>query len=254
MNTKRKVLLWITLTVIAAIVGIAAVCGQRERINENPEQDVEQNVFAEGSEAVPSQDSGETEEPELLLRDFGNGLVVTELGSYSGRYVEDGSDEEVSGILMLKLRNSGEEAVEYAAFQMMVNEEAAEFSVSALMPGAEVILLEKNRMAYDSSVDYEITQMQCVNFALYQRELELYEDVFRIQMLDGAVNVINVSETEITGDIAIYYKNKENGTYLGGIAYRIMIEGGVGVGEVRQKMASHISSEMSEILFVTIAE
>lgn len=252
MSTKRKVLLWIILVIIAAVVGIVAVSGQREEMSENPEQEVQQeDVAAEDAEI-----SNEAEElrEEVVLRDFGNGLSVTEISSYSGRYVEDGSDEEVSDVLMLKVKNSREEAVEYAEFQMVLNDEVAEFTVSALMPGAEVILLEKNRMTYDAAVDYVMSDMQCVNFALYQRELQLYEELIQVQVLDGAVNVINVSGEETSGDITIYYKNKENGIYLGGIAYRIMIEGGMEVDEIRQKMAGHISSSSSEILFVTISE
>lgn len=218
-----------------------SVSEETEQVMESPDETNEVEI-AEPETAAP------------LHWDLGNRLCVTNLGSYTGKYVEDGSDEEVSDILMLKLENRGEEPVEYAVLQMQIDDEVAEFTISALMPGAEVILLEKNRMEFDNSFDYTKTPISCVNYAKYLNPLELHEEQLSIQLLDGAVNVINISDTDIPGNITIYYKNKDNGVYLGGIAYRITIEGGIAAGEISQKMASHISASNSEILFVTIAE
>ena len=270
---KKTRLLFSFLAVIIILTGIIMISKKEEpqepEVSETPffedemasEQITSSDSIAEESETADNtadeNAASEENEQEIaapLLWDVGNRLCVTNIGSYNGKYVEDGSDEEVSDVLMLKLQNRGEEPVEYAVLQMQINDTVAEFTVTALMPGAEVILLEKNRMEFDPDFDYLSTPVSCVNYAKYLNPLELYEDQLQIQVLPGAVNVTNISDTDIPGNITLYYKNKENGVYLGGIAYRITIEGGLFAGEISQKMATHISDDNSEILFVTISE
>lgn len=193
-------------------------------------------------------------EVENPLQNLGDKLQIVEIGGYSGPYVEDGTDEPVSDVLMMRVLNTSNAAIEYAVIQLQLEDAAAEFTVSALMPGAEVILLERNRTPYDSTVDYTAAVVQLVNFAKYQYELDLHEDKIKIQVLNGAVNVTNISDEFIPEKVMIYYKNKEDGVFLGGIAYRITIEGGIAGGEIRQKMANHLSETNSEILFVNMVE
>ena len=191
-------------------------------------------------------------ETEPLKIDLGNGLGILDVGSYTGAFVEDGSDEVLSGILMLKVINNGEDTVEYAKLTMDVNGETAEFTLTTLKPGATVVLLEKNRMAYDQNIDYG--NIVCENLALFQAPLNLYEDKISIQIMDGAINVTNISQEDITGRVSIYYKNKAAGIYYGGITYRVTLENGLKAGEIRQMMADHFSDTGSEIMFITIAQ
>ena len=187
-------------------------------------------------------------------RKLKNDLEVLDVGDYTGIYMEDGTDELVTGILMMKIVNNGEDTVEYARFTMEIDGETAEFTLSTLKPGETVVLLEKNRMAYDKTADYASVEIVCENLALFREPLTNREDKLRIQILDGAVNVINISDEDIPGHISIYYKNKAAGIYYGGITYRITLENGLKAGEICQMMASHFSDTGSEIVFVTIAE
>ena len=189
-----------------------------------------------------------------LRASLDNDLEILDIGSYTGAYVEDGSDEIVSGILMLKVRNNGENTVEYAKLTMDVAGQTAEFHISTLKPGATIVLQEKNRMAYDKNADYSAAAVVCENLALFGQPLNLYEDRISIQILDGAINVSNISQEDISGRISIYYKNTAAGVYYGGITYRVTLENGLKAGEVRQMMASHFSDTGSEILFITIAQ
>lgn len=188
-----------------------------------------------------------------LRASLNNDLEILDIGSYTGAYVEDGTDEIVSGILMLKVRNNGEDTVEYAKLTMDIAGQTAEFTVSTLKPGATIVLQEKNRMAYDRNASYSATAVVCENLALFQQPLNLYEDRISIQILDGAINVTNISQEDISGKISIYYKNTAAGVYYGGITYRVTLENGLKAGEIRQMTASHFSDTGSEILFLTIA-
>lgn len=244
-NSKGKgaaIAVVILLLIAAAAVFLLSGKGeQAEAADETVVQDVVQH------ETVKIE---QIQQKYIPLRD---GLELVDISSYTGAYVEDGSDEIVSGILMMKVINNSEEAIEYAHITMDVNGETAEFDGSTLMPGATVVLLEKNRMAYDKNLDYAAT-VSCENIAVYKDDLKLHEDKLKIQILDGAMNVINISQQDITGRVAIYYKNVAAGVYYGGITYRIILENGLKANEVQQVMAQHFSASGSEIMFVTIAE
>ena len=216
----------------------------------------EHNVSVPGTEAenMIQNEPVEVEEHDQPMMVLSHDLVVTDVGSYTGAFVEDGSDEILAGILMMKIENRGEDAIEYAGITMDVNGTMAEFALSALKPGASVVLLEKNRMTYDRSVDYSAVQVKCENVAVFQDKLKLHDDKLKIQILDGAINVKNISGEDITGRVAIYYKNTADGIYYGGITYRIVLENGLKAGEIQQMMAEHFSKTGSEILFVTIAK
>ena len=181
-----------------------------------------------------------------------NGLEIQTVGAYTGIYMEDGTDEIVTDVLMLVLENNSGSTVEYAKITMNIGEKNAEFTVTTLKPDAKVVLLEKNRMAYDNTLDYSKATFKCENLAVFQKPLSLQEDKLSFQILNGAINITNISGEDISGRIAIYYKNKAAGIYYGGITYRVLIEEGLKAGEIRQILASHFAETGSEIVFVTI--
>ena len=241
---KSKILL--ALIAVAAVL-LVAVCFFLRKENTGPEGLREdQTVLTEQAEQTEL-----TEPPRISLK---NDMEILDIGAYTGIYMEDGTDEVVSGVLMMKIINNGQDTIEYARITMDIGEEMAEFTVSTLKPGATIVLLEKNRMAYDKTVDYTETQIICENLALFQEPLSLHEDKISIQILDGAINVINVSDQDIPGHIAIYYKNKAAGVYYGGITYRVTLENGLKANEIRQLLATHFSDTGSEIMFVTIGQ
>lgn len=192
-----------------------------------------------------AQQSGE---PERILN---NSLEITEIGEYTGLYVEDGTDEAVSGVLMMKVKNLTAEPVQYARITLAQGSEMATFDISVLPAGATAMVIEKNRMAY--SAEFETAQAECLHLAGFDKALSLQEDKLEIQLLDGALNITNISGQDIDQTIVLCYKNISDGEYLGGIAYRIKLEDGLKAGEVRQIMASHFHQPGSELLFVDFA-
>lgn len=216
-----------------------------------PSQSQPGSTPAAAQATEPKVQLGSVQRVGIPLRD---GLELLDVGSYTGAFVEDGSDEVVSCVLMLKVVNNGEDAIEYARITMQVGDETAEFSVSTLLPGASVVLLEKNRMAYSDTFDYSAAEVVCDAVAVFKEPLSLQEDKLQIQILDGAINVTNISGADIPGKIRIAYKNAAQDVYYGGITYQITLEDGLKDGEIRQLMASHFSDTGSRIMFVTIAE
>ena len=197
----------------------------------------------------------ETPEPtELQNINLGYGLRVTDMGSYTGMYMEDGTDEILSGIMMLVVENTGEQDIQYAEITMDLGEQEAQFSLTTLPVGESVVLLEKNRMVWDDSRDYKAVAPMIQNVAYFQEPISTMEDKLKIGIVDGAINVTNISGEDIPGTIAVYYKNAAADIYYGGITYRIQIQGGLKADEIRQVMTNHASDTGSKIMFVTISQ
>lgn len=182
------------------------------------------------------------------------GLFVTDTGSYTGMYMEDGTNEIVSGVLMLVVKNSGEQDIQYAQITMPVGEETAVFTLTTLPVGESVVLLETSRMQWQQDVDYAAILPKVENIAYFQEPVSTQEDKLKIGIVDGAINVTNISGEDIEGNIVVYYKNAAQDLYYGGITYRITIEGGLKADEIRQVMTNHASNTGSEIMFVTISQ
>ena len=185
-----------------------------------------------------------------VLCQLDRGMQIVHTGLYTGAYMEDGTDEVVTGVLMITVRNAGQEAIEYARILMPTPDGTAEFSLSTLFPGDSVVLLEKNRMAYTGREHVERSEADTI--AVFRQIPTLCEDQLQLQVLDGCINVTNISGADISGDVVIYYKNSAQDLYYGGITYRVRIAGGMKAGEVKQLMTSHFTPDGSTIVFVTV--
>ena len=79
-----------------------------------------------------------TEEPMMML---GSGLSLMGASRYAGAFVEDGTDDIVSDVLAITVRNDGDKTVQYAHIILMQGETAYEFDVTTLPVGASAQLL-----------------------------------------------------------------------------------------------------------------
>lgn len=178
---------------------------------------------------------------------LGEGLKIIQTGEYTGPYWEDGSNEEVSGIQMIVLQNTTDQDLQYAEIIVEHKNKTLEYAVTNLPAGQKALILEKNRKEYTKK---DITETTLEN-VVFLEEMPLYEDIFEIQGLDGVINVKNISANDVSNDFHIYYKNIDEGMYLGGITYRVKIEGGLKAGEIRQLGANHFNADSCEILMIS---
>lgn len=239
---KRKTLklfkILLPVLAIICILVIAILCLRQDKPSEQKEE-TQENA------------SVQVEAMTETSINLGSGLRITDVGKYTGIYMEDGSDELVSGIMMITVKNEGEDAIQYAEITMPVGDKEAFFSLSTLTPGSTMILLEQNRMEYTAG---EYTTALAENVVIFQEPLRLCEDKLKIQILDGALNVSNISGEDMDGDITIYYKNSAADAFYGGITYRVRIEDGLKKDEIRQVMAGHLSESGSTVMFVTCGD
>ena len=76
---------------------------------------------------------------------LGEGIELQALSGYQGPYVEDGTDDIVSDVLAITVRNDGDKTVQYAHIILTQGETAYEFDVTTLPVGASAQLLELSR-------------------------------------------------------------------------------------------------------------
>lgn len=188
------------------------------------------------------------ESPEKVNINLGYGMEIVDVAKYTGAYVEDGSNDVVSGLLMIVVKNTGEKDIQFAEIEMPVGNQIAYFKLSTLPVGESVVVLEQNRMLY---TDSDFTTAISKNVVAFQQPMSLCPDKLKIQELDGMLNITNISGEDITDDIIIYYKNSSSDMLYGGVTYRGVITGGLKNGELRQISAGHFSAASSRIMFVT---
>lgn len=199
-----------------------------------------EETICEAEDTRPEQFRGEI--------DLGEGLILSETGNYSGIYMEDGSNETVMDVMMLVLTNSAGQDLQYAKIELVWGEQVLLFEATNLRSGSRAVLLEKNRTSLPEG---EPDSAELKQVVFFEESMELLEDVLQISGAEGVLNVRNISDSGITGDIYIYYKYSAGDIYYGGITFRAKVPGGLGAGEIYQIPTGHYAPTNCAIVQVT---
>lgn len=207
-------------------------------------------VLLSACAATPPDTTGETENG-LLPVELGNGLTLIALGSYTGSYVEDGSDDTVSNIMTADVRNDGDQTVLKAEFTLTMAGVRYSFSLSTLPPGATVRLLDLQR--HSAALALSTMSTELTGFTAFSEEPSMYPDFFQVSGKDQSITIKNISPEDISGDVYIYYKTAYDDILMGGITYRVRVSG-LGAGESQTGYAGHYKSAHSKLMFITYAQ
>lgn len=240
---NSRVMALALIAVLVAVVAAVALLRQPADGGQSASPSGTQGVTNAAGETQNSVE--ETTDPGPDAIELGHGLMITEVGPYTGPYVEDGSDEQVTDVLMIVVYNDGEEPIQYAEITLG----DANFVMTTLPVGEKMMILEKDRMAYDENADY--TRASSRNVAAFTEPMSLCKDKLEIQSLEGAMNIINISGEDIEGDVFIHFKNISDDMLCGGITYRVRLTGGMKANEIRQIMSDHYSVSNSRVMFIT---
>jgi len=249
-NTKRdhsKRDTWIVIgflllvvIIIAAIVLLASSSGQPDAT-----EPTETPAVAEMPFDVP----GFTMLADAPFGELNDSLYVSCMGAYSGAFVEDGTDDQVTDVLAVVVKNTGAELLEYGLITVDCGGELATFELSGLPASSCALVMEKNRRGYDASATY--SNLTCERFAEQSGLIFDFDDDFTIHPSDGVINLENVSGRDFQNDVSVYYKHFEYGLFVGGITYRARITGGIPAGQFAQSVQQHYALETSAILYMT---
>ena len=192
------------------------------------------------------------EAPDIEDKAFLDGIVTVEkVGRYAGIFIEDGSDEIVSDVFAITVVNNSEKMLQYAQVMITCGEESYIFDMSTIPAGARAQVLEKERKKLPESLAGAQTVLNTITE--FQEEPSLYGDVFELSPEAYSIEIKNISESNISGDIYVYYKTKVGGLFMGGITYRAKVSD-LASGEEKSAYAGHFYENDSEILFVTYAK
>ena len=200
------------------------------------------------ADASGGQQTAAGEEPMMAL---GSGLSLMSVNRYAGAFVEDGSDDVVSDVMVITVRNDGDKTVQYAHITLTVGETAYEFDLSTLPVGASAYLLELSRQTEPESTEGMTADVSA--YAVFETEPTLCSDVLEIETQDTAITITNKSDSDITGQIYVYYKITNGDMYLGGITYRVGTNG-LKAGESTTCYAGHFSTDYSKLMFATYVQ
>ena len=175
-----------------------------------------------------------------------NGCEIAEIKSYNGPFVEDGSDVEKTDVFALVIKNTTGKHFQYMTINLKIGEKDYNFKLTTLFDNSAVTVLESSGAPYNDKKIDTVTLTQSVEFSsdptVHPKELE-------ITVMDGLMNVKNISGKDITSDIYVYYKLTDGDDWFGGITYRASVNGGLKNGELRQIPANHFKKESCKVVF-----
>ncbi|MCD8020788.1 MAG: hypothetical protein LUF92_14790 [Clostridiales bacterium] len=178
--------------------------------------------------------------------DESEGITIETLYSYSGYYLEDGSEDEISEVAMLEVTNTSENVIEYGTIRLTADGEALQFHVSLIPAGATVLVMEADKKSCSESADCSYNGSEIA----YITAFDMCEDLVRVENDgSGAITVTNISGAEIPV-LRLFYKNQmETGEYVGGITYNVKLED-LAAGESQTVYPSHFDPEYGVVLMV----
>lgn len=174
------------------------------------------------------------------------GMTIQEIGSFSGTFVEDGSNKNVSNILSIKIKNASKKDLQYGEIKLKINgKKIATFQVTNLPSGKSAIVSEiTGDISYKSSNTYTC---EAVNYGQIDN-LPMNKNKVKVTSEDSTITIENISGKDL-GTVYVYYKNKQGGSYLGGITYRVKFDD-VAKGKSLSSQTKHFSKSNSEIVMV----
>ena len=180
--------------------------------------------------------------------ELGSELYITDIGQYTGIYMEDGKDDFVTGIMMVVLNNRSQQDLQLARIALTYEGFTANFEVTNLPAGQSVVLLEKNRQACPDQTHSSATVS---NLAFFQAPMGLRQDRVKLTEGEGTITVENLTDAPMT-EIYIYYKNSASDILYGGITYRTRLTDGLEPGQSKTLMAAHFHPGASTVVDVQI--
>ena len=207
-----------------------------------------QQSTEESSHQEQSSDTGSSEIPTISFPYSipETNLVIQQISSYNGYYIEDASDKEVSGIAAIALTNKGGDLA-FAGIGISQGTRSLAFSASQIPAGATVIIQEQSGAAFSTDPYFSATATtQPVD------HFEKSEGLVKVEENGtNAITVTNISDTPLS-EVKVFFKNyiPDEDVYVGGITYSFTLTN-LQPGEATEVSASHYDSQYSRIIEIT---
>lgn len=148
------------------------------------------------------------------------GVVVQNITSYSGIFLEDGSDADTGNVAIAAVANTSGSDVEAVAFSVQESGQTLTFEGSAIPAGATIIIQEKNGLPYGGGVCSELS-----GAASGATKFEMSDSTVSVdEQEDGSLRVQNLTGNDLPC-LRVFYKFylPEENAFVGGITYNSKI-------------------------------
>lgn len=175
-------------------------------------------------------------------------LVVCQLASYDGPYLEDGTEEELAGVAALVVENTGTIGMEYVELVITQGQKELVFDATYIPPRGTLLILEKNRQLYTQT---EVSGCRCRT--LIPGTFDWEKERVRIQPGEGfSIAVTNLTE-EAMSAVRVFYKQHEAAAdmYVGGITFSVVIPD-LQPGETREITPYRYANGYSAVVAVVV--
>ncbi len=177
-------------------------------------------------------------------------VIISAMGSYTGKYVEDGSDEAVENICAVIIENTSSKPIQYATVTL-TDEAGGEYTfvLSTLPAGCSALVLETEKKAYVPNLH------KCTAVADATECEQLYTEADKVKItFDGELlHLENLTDTDYRA-VYVRYKNYTAGNvYLGGITYNASFEAVEANGH-SEYASAHFYTGGSQVLMAQIVE
>ncbi len=156
------------------------------------------------------------------------------------------SIEEYNGKIALIAENISDKDVEFAILYLKTKDSLLTFKISALFSGTKAYLMSETN--YSDDLKDRIISWKTENRVDFTVRPDLNEDVLTVKAQNGSFSIKNISATDISSDILIYYKKLNNNLIDGSITHRIRING-LQAGALTYLKADGINKDNCRVIF-----
>ena len=153
---------------------------------------------------------------------------------------------EYNGRLAVIAENVSDVDVEYALLTVKSRNNSFTFNISVLLRETKALLICNEAVGFDSHEIY--TGWKTENVVNFKKTPVMNNDKFEICVTDGSISIKNISGNDITSDILIYYKQKQDNLLNGSATHRIHISG-LEAGAQTYVKANNLNKDNCQIIF-----
>lgn len=179
-------------------------------------------------------------------------MEILSIGKYSGKFIEDGSDEKKENVLALVVKNTSDEVIDYGEITLKIKGKSntIQFKITNLKPQTSTVVMESTGKI-EFNPDNKYIYLNSKNDMA--STMSLMSDKIKLSTKNKEITIENISDEDLK-TVYVYYKTVSKGnSYIGGITYRVKFDN-VGAGKSISADTLHFSNKNSEILKIESVE
>lgn len=163
-------------------------------------------------------------------------LVVEQLASYDGKFVEDGSGREVMDVAAIMLHNTSKQIIPYACVTVYTENCRYTFDAFLLPPEASVLVPESKAQKYSGEDVQRVFGWITVKSPEYRPELTIWEPA------DHCLQIENTTGSRLR-DFKVFYRTyiADGDFYIGGKSYEAIVSELPPGGTIRISPENYVS-------------